>query len=808
MIRNYFLTALREIYKNKTFSTVHIFGLSLGIAAFVLILQYSLYELNYDNFYKNADQIYRVRQDRYDKGKLSTTWGAGCPAIGPALKNEFPEVLEYARLSKVSGIINITESNFREERMYTANTSFITMFPVKLLAGVDSICLNEPFTAIISESIAKKYFGPNDAIGQTFRLNKEVVFKITGVFKDIPENTHLKFNILISWPTYVKWRGKEIETAWFWDGFYTYVKLQKGTDIPAFERKMNEFTDKQIEDFSKQYNQGAVYSLQPLRSIHLHSNLMWEAEVNGDAKTVYFLMFIAFIILIIAWVNYINLSTVKAIFRSKEVGIRKISGAFRFQLIRQFLIESFTINLIASLVAMVIVFLCNPYLRTLTTSNLSIWSSDIWFVFLAVIFVGPVISGLYPSLIISSFSPMVIFRGKLKSSSGGSLLRKILVVFQFAASITLISVTITVYKQVIFMRNQELGVDIKQTLILKGPGVADSTYNEKLSVFKAELLKCPLIKAVTASTSIPGSKVEWNAGGIRLVSDDNSKSNQFRIIGVDHDFIEQYDLKILTGRNFSKDFSTDGESVIFNEEAVKLMGLTSPESALGKEIYFWGNNYKIIGVLKNFHQESLKEFFDALIFRFTPSTRDYFSVKLYLKSKAGSDTYTNETKKALALIKDSYNIQFPGNPFEYFYLTDHYENQYSAEKRVGTIFELFAILAIVIACLGLFGLSWFIIIQRTKEIGIRKANGASVFELLIHLSRDYFQLILIGLVLAAPLAYFFSIKWLEKYPNRVDFSWWLFLLSGLLIFLISAITISYNTISIAQSDPARSLRYE
>jgi len=807
MLKNYLTTAFREIFKNKTFSIIHVFGLTLGIAAFVLILQYSLYELSYDNFYKNADQIYRVRQDRYDKGKLSTTWGAGCAGIGPALKKEFPEVLAFARLTNVSGIINIKESNFREDKMFAANTSFLTMFPVKLLVGVDSTALNEPYTAVISESIAKKYFGNGDVIGQVFRLNKDAVFKITGIFKDVPENTHLKFNILISWLTYAQWRGPQVETAWFWDGFYTYIQLQKGTDAKAFEKKMNDFTDKQIEDLTRQYNQSAKYILQPLRSIHLNSNLMWEAEPNGDAKTVYFLMVIAFIILIIAWVNYINLSTVKAIFRSREVAIRKISGAFRIQLINQFLIESFTLNTIASLFAFILVLVSTPYFIMLTGRAMSLNTIGVWMVFIAMILVGPIVSGLYPALVISSFKPMTIFQGKLNGGSRGTFIRKTLVVFQFAASIALISGTLTVYIQLIYMRNQELGVNINQTLIIKGPAVADSTYNAKLTAFKAELLKYPVIKAITTSTSIPGSKVQWNAGGIRRASDDDTKSNQYRVIGIDYDFVSAYNLSILAGRNFSKEYTTDEACVLFNEEAIKLMDFKTPESAIGEVIFFWGNNYKIIGILKNFHQESLKEKYDALIFRLTPGTRDYFSVKLNYNGQTGSDSF-KMTKKTIELIKNNWEQFFPGNPFDYFFLSDHYDNQYHAEIQFRTIFELFAILAVVIACLGLFGLSWFIIIQRTKEIGIRKVNGASVAEILLLISADFFKLVLIGIIIAAPVAYFFSINWLEKYPYKVGFNWWLFILSGFVIFVISAITISYNTMVIALTNPAKSLKYE
>lgn len=807
MIKNYLVTALREILKNKTFSLIHIFGLTLGIAAFVLILQYSLYELSYDKFYKNSEQIYRVRQDRYENGKLSTTWGGGCSAVGPALKKEFPEVLSYARVTNIGAVVSIKEDKFREDKMFAANTSFLTMLPVKLLVGVDSAALNEPNTAVISESIARKYYGSTDVIGQTFKIDNQETFKITGVYKDIPQNTHFKFNILISWPTYAKWRGPDIETAWFWDGFYTYVQLKEGTNVKAFEKKMNVFTDKQIEGSSRPKSMTASYSLQPLKSIHLYSNLMWEAEVNGDAKTVYFLMVIAFIILIIAWVNYINLSTVKAIFRCREVAIRKISGAFRRQLINQFLVESFAINFIATFLAFILVLVATPYFRILTGRAMNLNTAGVWGVFAAMIIIGPIVSGIYPALVISSFKPMTIFQGKLNGGSNGNILRKILVIFQFAASVALIAGTCTVYSQLMYMRNQKLGVNIDQTLVIKGPGVSDSTYDARLTAFKAELQKYPVIKSITASTSVPGSKVYWNAGGIRRVSEDGSKANQYRIIGIDYDFIDSYNLSMVTGRNFSKEFSTDPASVLFNEAAVRLMNFESPEKAIGEVIYFWGANFKIVGVLKNFHQNSLKENYDALIFRLIPGAREYFSFKLNFTGEKGTDSY-KLTRKTIEQIKTSWEQYFPGNPFDYFFLSDYYNEQYHAESQFRTIFGLFAILAILIACLGLFGLAWFIIIQRTKEIGLRKVNGASVSEILILISADFFKLVLAGIIIAAPVAYFFSVNWLEKYPFRVGFNWGLFALSALVIFLISALTISYNTMIIAHTNPVKSLKYE
>lgn len=805
MIRIYIKSALLEISKNRIFSAIHLIGLSTGIAAFVLILQYALYELSYDSFYRNADQIYRIRQDRYDKGRLSTTWGAGCAAIGPALKKEFPEVKDYAIVTGASGVITIDDKIFRVGKMFAATTSFLTMLPVQMLYGVDSTALTEPFTAVISESTAQKYFGKIDALGKTFKLDNEVVFKVTGVFKDLPSNTHFKFNILFSWPTYVHFSGNRVETAWNWDGYYTFIRLEKGVDIASFEIKMNEFTRIQTESLSKQYNQSAVYFLQPFRSIHLHSHLMFEAEVNGNAETVYFLMVIAFLILIIAWVNYINLSTVKAIFRSREIAIRKISGGSRIQIIRQFLTESFTINLVASLIALVLVALAMPYFRSFTGKDLKLNTPEVRIIFTSVIILGPILAGLYPAFVISSFKPMVIFRERSEGMKGGTFMRKALITFQFAASVILVAGTLTVYRQLKYMKKQELGVNIEQTLIVHGPGIVDSTYTAKFTSFKSEISNYPFIKSVAASTCVPGNKVGWNAGGIRRISDDDTKGNQYRIIGADYDFIDAYGLTLLAGRKFSREYGADEQSVIFNESAATLMGFETPEKALDETIFFWGNQYKIIGVLKNYHQESLKENFDALIFRLIPNTRDFFSVKLNFNAESGND-YSGNISSALELLKEKWEKFFPGNPFDYFFLPEHYANQYKAEEQFMTIFKLFAILAVIIACLGMFGLSWFIIARKTREIGIRKVNGATTSEILILISGFFFRLVITGIIIAAPVTYYFASDWLEKFAYKTDFSWPSFLLSGFIIILISAAAIGYNVVAIAATNPAGSLR--
>ncbi len=801
MILIYLKTTFREISKNKIFSIIHIVGLSTGIAAFVIILRYALYELSYDKFYENADQIYRIRQDRYDKGKLSTTWGAGCPAVGPAVKKEFPEVADVGILTGVPGVITVDEKSFRIDRMFAANTSFLTMLPVRLVAGIDTLALNEPFTAVLSQTSAKKIFGDTDPVGKIIKLDNETVFRVTGVFSDIPQNTHLKFNVLFSWPTYVKMSGNRVETAWGWDGFLTYIRLVKGTNVPGFEKKMNEFAKKQAESLLKQYDQSVEYMLQPFRSIHLHSALMWEAEENGNAETVYFLMAIAFIILIVAWINYINLSTVKAAFRSKEIAIRKISGASRILLIKQFITESFAINLIATLLAVGLVAATLPFFRSFTGRDLDLNSPLVWLIFILIILAGPLISGFYPALVTSSFRPMAVFRGETEGIGGGVFVRKALIVFQFAASVILISGTFTVYRQISYMRKQELGVDIDQSIIVRGPSLADSTFVEKMTSFKTELLRNPRIKTVSSSTCVPGGKVRWNAGGVRRASEDDTKGNQYRIVGVDYDYIDTYQLSILKGRSFSREYGSDEQSVLFNESAIRLMGFGKPEDAIGESIYFWGNNYKIIGVLKNYHQESLKENFDALIFRCMPGVRDYITVKMNPIRQQAADY-----SAVLGAVKENWDRFFPGNPFDYYLLHDHYEDQYKAEDQFMTIFEMFTFLAILIACLGLFGLSWFIIARRTKEIGIRKVNGASSREVMLMISAGFFRLVIMGVVVAAPVAFLFASKWLDRFAYKTTFSWVAFVLSGLIVLIISASAIFYNVYAIARTDPAKSLR--
>jgi putative ABC transport system permease protein len=807
MIKNYFKIAWRNMKRHKAYSGINIFGLAIGIAACMLILQYVWFEMSYENFQVKKDRIYRVQQDRYDNGKLSTQWAAGAFGVGNAFKDAIPEIEDYVKVVQNGRVTtDVNNQPLKIEKVFFAGKSFFNIFTYPLVAGDKNTALKEPNTAALSETTARRIFGTTNVIGKRLELNRNSNYAITAVYKDAPVNTQLKPDILLSYATFVKMTtdssGNGPETAWEWDGCLTYLLLRKDANPNVVEKKFPPIAEKFVGADMKKYNSAVVYKLQPLKDIHLYSHYMMEPGTNGDGKTVYLLLGIAFFIVIIAWVNYINLATARAITRAREVGVRKAIGSQRKQLVFQFLSESAVMNGIALVLALIIVIAAIPGFNTLSGQQISfsLFGQTQFWLSLTILFIaGVFLSGLYPAFVLSGFKPIEVLKGNMGNTKQSSVLRKSLVVFQFAASLFLLIGTVTVYQQIQYMRKQSLGINIDQTLVVSAPIVGiDSTYLQKMTAFKEELSQNTAVKNITVSTSIPGEPVRWNAGGIKLVGADENTQKQYRVIGVDYDYMKTYSLKLVAGRIFSKDFGTDDSAVIFNRKAVQQLGFNKPEEALNKRIDFWGRRYTIIGVTENFHQQSLREAFEPLILRLIPDVNGYLSVK----------TDAVQASKTINAVKAKWTKFFPGNTFEYFFLDDHFNDQYKADQRFGQVFGLFTSLAILVACMGLFGLASFTTLQRTKEIGIRKVLGASVPSILKLLYREFALLLLIAFVIAVPLAWYTVSSWLQGYAFRIDIHWLYFALPFIFMIAIALITVSFQTIKAAIANPVKSLRTE
>ncbi|NCD68821.1 ABC transporter permease [Mucilaginibacter agri] len=801
MIKNYLLIALRNLKKNKAFSFINITGLAIGMAAGLLIIQYVVFELNYDNFHTKKERIFRVSQDRFNNGKLSTQWAGGAFAVGSKLKANFPEIEDFVKiLGNGSVLATYQDQKLVMEKTYFAGNSFFNIFSYALTAGDPKTALLEPNTAVITETVAKKLFGKVNPIGKLVSFSYNEPIKITGVMRDFPVNTHFKCDVLMSYSTFLKFVGpkNDIDNAWLNDGALTYLLLKPGTDPKTLEAKFIPYINKEYSQY-KANGEGAIYHLQPLTSIHLYSHLMLEAEPNGDGKSVYLLAGIAIFVIIIAWINYINLATARGIGRAKEVGVRKTLGSAKLQLVMQFLLEAMVLNGLAILLAIGLIIVCLPLFATLSGQYLSLTlliAPAFWLAVIGLFILGSFFSGFYPAIVLSAFKPVDVLKGKLTTSLKGIMLRKGMVVFQFSASIFLLIGSLTVYRQVSFMEAQKLGININQTLVIKPPLAKVDSFYRSMSGFKTESLRDPAVKSVTVSTSVPGEPVQWNAGGIKLVGAPNTAAKQYRIIGGDYDYLKAYNAKLIAGRLFSKDYSTDPHAVVFNRKAVEQIGFTKPEQALGKQIDFWGQVYTITGVVENYHQQSLHDAYDALIIRCIPDVRGNVSVKVS----------TSNLPQTIAILKAHWKEFFPGDEFNYFFLDQHFNEQYDADKQFGQVFAAFTGIGIFVACLGLFGLVSYTIVQRTKEIGIRKVLGSSVNGILKLLYKDFAVLVIVAFLVSAPLAWYASHQWLQTYAFRINITWSLFAAPFLIVLIIAFATVSYLTVKAALMNPVKSLR--
>ncbi len=801
MIKHYLKILLRNSRRNKLSTFINVLSIAVGLSVSLMILLYVMSENNYDSFHKNADRIYRVRTECYTNEKLEYRLAcAPCP-MGPAMKKDFPGIKEFARLRHgFDDILRCGDLIFTVPKSYSADASFMTMFSFDMVEGDRETALAEPNSAILSRSFARKFFGDQDPVGKT--LVSEVTranFKITGIFEDLPENSHIKFDMLKSI------HRVENDPGWKnnWDDplFVTYLLLDPQTNPLDIEGKLPGF----ITNYAKmEPNSRVDYFLQPLRDIYLTSEgFMWETDKRGNTQTLYFFSLIALFILLIAWVNYINLSTAKSVERAKETGLRKVVGAVRKQLVGQFLLESFMLNLIGILGALVIVIVVLPNVNQAFGLSLSLsllWQSNYWLIALAVFLIGTLLSGLYPAFVLSSFKPATVIKGTSRYGSqtaGGAILRKALVVFQFIACLLLVAGTITVYKQISFMKNQDLGMSIDNILLVSEPMFPSNQYasfRQKGKVFTDELVKHPGISVGTLS-NYPGQEYQstWT-----IRRQGSSDSQKVKGAWIDSNFFDTYQIELLVGRNFSPNEESERNSIILNEEAVKLLGFSSPEEAIGQQLEASGKK-RIVAVAKNYHQVSLKEKIGPACFKIPDHGRIlYFSFKVD----------PNQINDIIPYIKSKYTELFPGSPFDYKFLDEYYDRQYVAERQFGWLFGIFSLFAVLVACLGLYGLTTHLTLQRRREIGIRKVMGATIPNVMGLFFKDSVKLISLATVVALPVGYYLFSDWLANYAYRLNIGWWFVILPLLVIVPIVFLTIIYHVLKVALTNPAGTLRYE
>ena len=799
MLKSYFVIAVRNLFKRRLYSLINVFGLALGMAAFFLIVHYVDFERGYEDVHKNRNNIYRVTLDIY-KGPEFVVADCGMYSpIGPLLKKQLPGVIDFVRLFP-AGIqeVGAAARKFREDKIYLADPSFLNIFSLEIIHGGLKVPFSSPFEAIITTSMAIKYFGRTDAVGEMLEIAKKQ-FKVIAIVKDAPANSHLKFDFLLSHSTLAKVFDWYDENNYgMGNSEYTYLLTDSSITLEGLNESLKKLSIKLLENIGDD-----ILVAQPLKDIHLYSNKLAELEPNGSARSVNFLLIIALFIVIIAWVNYVTISTARSAERSREVGVRRIMGSLRKQLIFQFLVESFLITLLSGVLSLFILFLSLPWFISLTGQQLppNIFGSSIfWYLFVGVLFTGSLLSGFYPAFILSSFDPTKVLKGKLYSSTHGQWLRRGLVVFQFAITIGLIICVWTVYSEIDYLQKYNLGMNLEQTLVLRAPEVEnDSTYRVKYESLRNELAANSTIKMASRSQSLPGlglADVATTGNIFKLGEQKSQKGTLYYIYSIDENFIPMLKMELVAGRNFQSENSSE-QQLIVNEEAIRLLGFRSAEDAVGSKLKFFGDEKTIIGVLKNFHQQSPKEKHLPMLFSKTTGG-NYISLKVN----------SSDVQSTIETVEVKWKEMFPDSPFDYFLLDEKYNQQYRADQHFARVIAVFSELAVFIACLGLFGLSYFTIALRTQEIGIRKVLGASVFQIINLLSRDFTKLVLLAGIIALPVAYIAMEEWLSNYEVKVKLSAVVFVLSLLSVVVLSLATVGFQTIKSAIANPVDSLRDE
>jgi putative ABC transport system permease protein len=826
MIKNYFISAYRWFFKNKTFSLINIIGLSMGLITFLLIMQFVWFERSYDKFHKSADNIYRLAFDKYKNGVLLDRYPTTPCPIGPFFKENFSEISDVARLFIYNNNIKYGEVALTGKWIYYVDPSFLTIFSFPLVKGDVKSALKEQNYALISESMSKKIFGEQDPMGKTFEVNRPspMDYKITGVFKDFPVNSHFKTDFIFSASlfTNMEW----IRESWTNTLFYTYLLLGPKAHPKALETKINQLVSSMILKSKELQGQGSFdFYLQPLTKIHLRSDMRNDVESYADSalfhyltlatvdyKNIDILFYAAIVILLFAWINFTNLNHVKSMERIREMGMRKVVGASRFKLVTQFIFESLLQNLVGFIIAMIVfIIMFSFFNRQMGIPANYLVLKDIRFVMILVLllFFGAIAAALGPSLFISPLKPAVSLRGQPRKSGPGRVIIKGLVILQFFLSIALICGTMIIFRQVHFLQSKNLGFNKNNMLMIPHPFIVDrnSNYEDKIKIFKDEMKKIPGVLYVSSCWPIPGSNylseqtIRRADNPLGPQADTNVKRNF-----IDHDFRDAFQVKLLAGRSLSEKIGSDMDCMLINKKCMKLLGYKNPGEAIDQILIAERRkgspvtNFKIIGVLDDYHQASLRSTIEPTVFLRHIGADPDGAYALRIK--------TNDIKGMLSMIENKYKEIFPGNEFDYYFLDDVFERLYQSDLTFGQITGMFALIAIIIGWFGLFGLVSYASVQRTKEIGVRKVLGASLYRILSIFSKEFLTLILISIVFALPIIFFLMREWMKIYAYRTDIGVWILLIPTLAIALGTLIVVNFTVFKIANMNPANSLRTE
>ncbi|MEM1137844.1 MAG: ABC transporter permease [Bacteroidota bacterium] len=791
MLKNLIKIALRNIIKEKSYSIINVLGLAIGITSAIFLMLYVMDELSYDRFHENAERIYRLNSNITEPNK-SFNWSVAQPPAGPVLTDEYPVIENYTRFFPMGRtLLNYDEKNIYEEDLYAVDSTVFDLFTFSFLEGDPKNALNKHNALLITKELAIKLFGDGLAMGKLIGSENNKTYEITGVIKDIPKNSHLQFNALTS-------LNEQQRNADGWGGFYvtTYFLLPENYNIAELNTQLPAMYTKYMENIFGEMDIDIQYELQKVIDIHLYSNI--EGDGGGDISYIYIFSIVAVFMMLIACINYMNLSTARSVQRAKEVGIRKVMGSLRSHLIVQFLSESVILSFIALLISILLIYMGLPFFNEVSGKEIaftSIFTGFFPYSIFGLALIAGILGGSYPALIISSFQPATVLKGKVVSGKSNIAFRKVLVILQFSISLIMVVCTKIVYDQLNFLQGKDLGYNREQVMVFDLPQVP---LNSKYEVFKNELVKQPSVLNVGTGSDVAGRI----RGRVIVNIETNEGMNELAIkpFGADHDLLNVMEIAIVAGRNFSEDIKADTTNgVLVNETLVKLLKWDNP---LGKKVRINGGGdeeepeyAQVIGVVKDFHPVSLYEKIEPLVvfYRLNNPT-------IHLKMKAESVAQTIDG------IKDTWKEIFPGIPFEYEFLDQEFLSAYEADVNRGKIFTTFAVLTILIACLGLLGLASYTAENRTKEIGIRKVIGANVGNIVLMISKDFIILILISMVVAFPLAWYFMGSWLEIFAYRTEIKWISFVIAALLTLCITLFTVSYHTIRAAIRNPVQSLR--